>query len=368
MFKYVKMRLKLNIDIAIVLGWNMKNKKNENKQKVFEKIKNDRNQRILQNKQSIELKKIRENLKWHKILRMLIKINNGYIEKMNKDYYTGLKEELSIYEGRPIIFAPNHVRMQDIEVQMEACPFHQVLLSGDYMNVNGSLAGILLEKNGIVYFDMNDKSDRKNVQNVIYDILQNNYNLLWYYEGTWCVSPNKPYNDGSFQIVQTAIDTNAIVVPIAFDMVDNKIAVIKYDKPIDYNAIYGKRKLTVEEKIEALDLLKGMIGKSLFEIWDEYNHVNRDDLVRKYAPELLDYPNLEETFEFKPPNKYGVLHKCWDEYLEKILSEWNFTLEDLEEKRFKANDVVSQEEVFSHLYKIKPSKNNAFLFSKKNHH
>ena len=38
----------------------------------------------------------------------------------------------------------------------------------------------LLEKNGIVYFDMEDKSDRKNVQNVVQDVLNNNYNMLYY--------------------------------------------------------------------------------------------------------------------------------------------------------------------------------------------
>ena len=338
------------------------------KQKSFEVIKEERKSRILQNKEAIELDDIGKNLKWHNLLHTLIKINNSIIEKMKKDYYTGLENELKKYEGRPIIFAPNHVRMQDIEVQMEACPYHQVLLSGDYENVHGSLAGVLLEKNGIAYFDMKDKNDRSNIQNIIYDILMNHYNMLWYFEGTWCVSPNKPYNDGSYQIVQMAIDTNAIVVPIAFDMIDHKISVIKYSTPIDYRAIYGKKELTREEKIEALDILKGLIGKSLFQIWDEYSLINRDDLVKQYAPELLQYPSSEEAFEFKAPNKYGVLHKYWDEYLQTILSEWNFTLEDLEDKRFKANDAITNDEVFNHLYTIKPNNNNAFLFSKRNHH
>lgn len=346
----------------------MKNEKETKQQNDFDIMKEERNKRILQNQQAIELEKISKNLKWHKALHILIRFNNSFIEKMKKDYYCGLKEELKKYKGRPIIFAPNHVRMQDIEVQMEACPFHQVLLSGDYKNVHGSFAGILLEKNGIVYFDMNDKNDRKNVQNVICDVLKSNYNMLWYYEGTWCVSPNKPYNDGSFQIVQIAIDTNAIVVPIAFDMIDHKTAVIKYSTPIDYCDIYGKQKLTCEEKIEALDLLKGLIGRSLFQIWDEYSYTHRDDLVKKFAPEMLKYPSPEEAFEFRPPNKYGVLHNYWDEYLKQVLSEWNFTLEEIEEKRFKGNDVISNDEVFSHLYTIEPNRNNSFLFSKRNHH
>ena len=347
----------------------MEDKKVLKRQRELEELKNERSKRIQDGKTAIELASIAKNLKWHNALHALIRVNNSLIEKMKKDYYyKGLKEELKKYEGRPIIFAPNHVRMQDIEVQMEACPFHQVLLSGDYENVHGSPAGVLLEKNGIIYFDMKDKDDRKNVQSVIYDILNSNYNILWYYEGTWCVSPNKPYNDGSFQIVQTAIDTNAIVVPIAFDMIDHKKAVIKYSLPIDYCAIYGKRKLTNEEKIEALDVLKGMIGRSLFEIWHQYSFVSHNELVKEYAPELLGYPSPEEAFKFREPNKYGKLHRYWDEYLEKVLSEWNFTLDEIEEKRFKANDSTPKEESFEHLYTLKPNKNNAFLFSKRNHH
>ena len=32
----------------------------------------------------------------------------------------------------------------------------------------------------------------------------------------------------------------------------------------------------------------------------------------------VKYPSAEEAFEFKQPNEYGVLHKYWNEYLEKI--------------------------------------------------
>ena len=61
--------------------------------------------------------------------------------------------------------------------------------------------------------------------------------------------------------------------------------------------------------------------------------------------------------------------KHYQEYLEKVLSEWEFTLEDLEEKRFKDKTKVEPEEAFNHLYEdIKPNMNNAFLFSKRNHH
>ena len=385
-----------------------------------EELKRERQDRIDMLLPAKELEDIKKYIPLHYILYTLMKINNSLIEKMDKDYQKGIRKILKEYKGRPIIFAPNHVRMQDIEVQMEATPIHQVLLSGDYENVHGTLAGQLLEKNGIAYFDMrnpyekeelkkienyinelqelikileefdsdtlalldelnfenvkynkiknNIVNDRKNIKSIIRDILLASYNMLWYYEGTWCVSPNNPYNDGSYQIVETAIDTNSIVVPVIFDMIDHKKAVIRYGEPIDYRAIYGNRKLSHEEKIKGLDILKGQIGKGIIDIWEENSYTYRDDLVKQYAPDLYNYPTPEKAFAFEKAPKYGVLHACWDEYLEKILSEWEFTLDDLESKRFKDKTKVEQEDVFNHLYTMKPNMNNAFLFSKRNHH
>ena len=332
-------------------------------------LKKLREERIKEGLPASELESIQKNVKLHNFLHKVIGINNGLLEKMEKDYEEFPYHLLEKYKKRPIIFAPNHVRMQDIEVEMEATPIHHVLLSGDYENVHGSVAGILLEKNGILYFDMTDTVDRKNIQKVLYDVLSNGYNVLWYYEGTWNVSEKNPYNDGSYQIVQTAIDTNAIVIPISFDMIDHKKAVIRYGSPIDYREIYGQKKLSHEEKIEALDILKGEIGKGIIDIWEKYNFTYRDSLIKKYAPDLHSYPNKEEAFTFKKKEKYGTLHKCFEEYLDIVLKQWHFSLDDLESKRFVDKTKVEQEEVFDHLYNgLKPNMNNAFLFSKRNHH
>ena len=111
-----------------------------------EELKRERQDRIDMLLPAKELEDIKKYIPLHYILYTLMKINNSLIEKMDKDYQKGIRKILKEYKGRPIIFAPNHVRMQDIEVQMEATPIHQVLLSGDYENVHGTLAGQLLEK------------------------------------------------------------------------------------------------------------------------------------------------------------------------------------------------------------------------------
>ena len=385
------------------------------RQEELEKIKRDRKLRYDFGYPSSEIEDIRKNEKLHNTLYNLIKLarifNRCSKDFPSKEYIQKLRENEE-YKNRPIIVAPNHVRKQDIEIIMEAMPEHMILLSGDYENVHGDIGGVLLEKNGIIYFDMENPyesdfikrkeeylrelkeyidltnnedlikeytkekkiydnviksalNDRANVKNTIRDILNTGYNMLWFYEGSWNLSQNKPYYDGSYFMVEAAIDTDAIVLPVAYDltMQDNKkIAVVKFGEPIDYRKIYGNRKLSKEDKKEALDILKGEIGKELLDIWYEYNFINRDSLYKKYGR----VPNMEEdlTHDFY---RKAPLEAYYEEYEKKVLSEWHFTKEELEAKHFVDKSIVSKEEAFDHLSKIKLNKNNAFLASKRNH-
>lgn len=394
-----------------------------------EDLKKRRQARIDQGLPAEELEEIQKNLYLHNALYALMKIVNT-VSGYKKDFLNGnvfykkeflkfldkLYEEHPEYKNRPIIFAPNHVRMQDIAIEMDAIPLHMVLLSGDFENVHPDISGKLLEKNGILYLDMDnpydrkdlkkDKAyldelkeyieitgsdvlkeeyekelekynkkiaeiinDRKNIKTIINDVLKNGYNMLWYYEASWNFSENMPYYDGYNYIVQAAVDSNAIVLPVAFDLVDKKHIVgrrracIKFGNPIDYRAKFGDRTLTKEEKVEGLDLLKGEIGKLLFEIWEENSFVKRDDLARKYSKR----PTAEDYFvpDYKRPSP---LRAYWDEYKKRALKEWKFTEEDIAKKHFVDKTKVEQEDVFKHLDDLNLNQKNAFLLSKRNHH
>lgn len=259
-----------------------------------------------------------------------MRILNGYKLNVNKTV-----QDIS---DRPIIIAPNHVRKQDIEIIMEAIPFHMFLLSGDFDNVHGTISGSMLEKNGIVYFDMNDKKDRNNVKKTIKDVLNNKINLLWFYEGSWNLSPNKPYYNGKYFMVEAAIESNALVLPVSFDMI-GKEAYVNIGNFIDFRKKYGYRQLSHEEKKEALDEIMGQIGSGLFDIWENRGITRRDELSDNY----------------------------FEDYKKEVLSEWYFSEEDIEKKHFRDKNYVSKEEAFNHLKTMKLTKNNAFLFSKRNH-
>lgn len=395
-------------------------KKNKLK-KEQEELKRRRQDRIGKGLSAEELEIIEKNLYLHKTLYTIMKVFNT-ISGYKKDYpkkeelLEKLYKEHPEYKGRPIIFAPNHVRMQDIAIEMEAIPLHMVLLSGDFENVHPDISGKLLEKNGVTYLDMenpynipelkedkayldelleyieitdsdilkeeyqtelkkyNDKvneiiNDRKNIKIIIRDILDSLYNMLWYFEASWDFSENKPYYDGYSYMVQAAIDSNAIVLPVAFDLIDKKHfynrrkACVRFGKPIDYRKIYGNRTLSKEEKIEGLDLLKGEIGKLLFEIWEENSYVKRVDLAKKYSKKLT----AEDYFvpDYKSPSP---LRPYWDKYIKKALKEWKFTEEDIKKKHFVDKTKVEQEDAFKHLDNLNLNQKNAYLLSKRNHH
>ena len=166
-------------------------------------------------------------------------------------------------------------------------------------------------------------------------------------------------------MVQTAVDTNAIVIPISYDLVKNgmfKKAVVRVGSAIDFREKYGNRVLTSNEKKEGLELIKSEILDNLFDIWEKYSKVKRDELAKKYGRKPSLAEDLTHDFKRKSP-----LVSCHEEYKKKVLSEWYFTEDDIDKKHYVDQDAITKEDAFSHLDSLILNKNNAFLASKRNH-
>ncbi len=378
--------------------------KKEKLKKELEDLKKRRNEAIKSKKNVYEADEntLKSNKKYHWPLFFGLKIQrvfSGYklhvLNELPKTYVNAKKEELNVFD-RPIIFAPNHVRKKDIEMLLEVIKKHVILLSGDFENLHGTFSGLMLEKNGIIYFDMenpydnddlkkdekylkeleeyikltNDPvliseyeteksnynrkieniiNDRENVKEVEKQVLNAGNNIIKFYEASWNLSPNKLLYDGYFSLVQTAVNTNALVIPIAFeqpvdfDMKDKDIY-IKIGNPIDFCEYFSKQKddepLSFSEKKIGLNIIMDKIGNLLLDILDEYAVVKRSDIPKDY----------------------------WENYKKHVLSEWKFNEDDINEKHFVDKTKVEQKEVFDHLNKLEISKNNAFLLNKRNHH
>ena len=298
---------------------------------------------------------LKSNKKYHWPLFWGLKIQrifSGYklhvLNELPKTYINAQKKELNTFD-RPIIFAPNHVRKKDIEMLLEAIKKHVILLSGDFENLHGTFSGSLLEKNGIIYLDMDDPKDRKNVKEVEKQVLNTGNNIIKFYEASWDLSSNKLLYDGYFSLVQTAVDTNALIIPVAYEqpvnlnMKDNNVY-IKFGEPIDFCEYFSNKKddktLSFEEKRLGLNIIMDRIGDLLLDILNEYSKVKRDEIP-------VDY---------------------WENYKKYVLSEWYFTEEDVNRKHFIDKNIIEQKDVFEHLNNLDVNKNNAFLLNKRNHH
>lgn len=378
--------------------------KKEKLKKELEDLKKQRNEAIKNKECVYEAKEstLKSNKKYHWPLFFGLKIQrifSGYklhvLNELPKTYINAKQEELNVFD-RPIIFAPNHVRKKDIEMLLEVIKKHVILLSGDFENLHGTFSGLMLEKNGIIYFDMknpydnddlkkdeeylkeleeyikltNDPiliseyeaeknnynkkmeniiNDRENVKEVEKQVLNAGNNIIKFYEASWDLSPNKLLYDGYFSFVQTAVDTNALVIPIAFeqpvdfDMKDKHIY-IKTGNPIDFCEYFSKQKddepLSFSEKKMGLNIIMDRIGNLLLDILDKYAVVKRNDIPKDY----------------------------WENYKKHVLSEWKFTEDDINEKHFVDNTKAEQKNVFNHLNTLEINKNNAFLLNKRNHH
>lgn len=270
--------------------------------------------------------KQRQDIHW--LVLAIYRIKN----KLGGFNYDLIKDERT-KTHRPIIYAVTHVGKFDIEVISEAIKDHYYLLSGDYEHLQGTIDSPFLSLNGVFYFNEKVKEDRKMVSKKMTEHLQNGGNIMYFIEGTWNLSPNLPMLPCYWGIVDIAKQGNAIIVPVAADQY-GKLFKINIGKNFDMNN-YGEG---LEEKSKAITDLRDTLATLKWEIWETVPKYQRDE---------------SSTNE-------------WEEYVANRFKEWPYFNEEyIEGLIYKPKGVVTKELAYSHIKKLIPNKNNAFLFNKR---
>lgn len=237
-----------------------------------------------------------------------------------------------LHDGRtqteqPIVFAITHVGKFDIEVVSEAILEHYYLLSGDYEHLQGTIDAPFLNANGVLYFNEKVPADRKEVTQRMITHLQQGGNLMYFPEGTWNLSTNLPVLPCYWGIVEVAQKGNAVVIPVAAEQY-GKHFVINIGSNFEMRA-YGA------DKASAIGDLRDTLATLKWEIWESRPAEQRKNL------------NLDE----------------WNAYIATRFREWPyFNLSYINQLIFKPRQIVPYEEVFAHLQRLIPCKENAFLF------
>lgn len=265
----------------------------------------------------------------HPLLLSIIKLRN----RMN-GYKLDIIDDKRESTNRPIIFAVTHIGKADIEVVSEAIKDHYYLLCGDFESLHDTVDGLFLGLNGVIYFNEKNKNDRKNVKIRMEETLKRGGNLLYFPEGTWNLTANLPLNNCYYGIIEVALNTNAIIIPIAIEQYDKKFIanvgnnfdVCKYD-------IFNEKDL----KIQAISDLRDELATLKWQIWESVPKIIRKELPDNYYEKFID---------------------------EKI-GEWpTLTLKDFTDAIYKDKNVANQDEVFEPIKKLQYKKETAFLFKK----
>ena len=193
---------------------------------------------------------------------------------------------------RPKIYAVTHICKADIEVVSEALKEHYYLLSGDFENLHDTVDGLFLAINGVIYFNEQDKVDRHEVKRRMVDVLYKGGNIMYFPEGTWNLSPNLPVLPCYRGIIDVALESNALIVPVGIEQYGKKF-ITKIGRNFDVSE-FGETR-----KAEALSKLRDQMAELKWEIWESVPIVTRKSIPSDYYKKFIDEKIGKWTLELE---------------------------------------------------------------------
>lgn len=230
--------------------------------------------------------------------------------------------------GKPLIYACTHVGRYDIEMAIQLIHAPVWFLMGDPGRVYKNFHGLILWLNGTIFTDTAYPEDRHVGKETCVKALDQGASLLIYPEGAWNITENQVVMPLFGGTAEMAIRTGAEIVPIAIE---------QYEK--HYYANIGENispiRGDLSRKQQLTDYLRDVLCTLKWEIWEQFPAAGRADL----------------------PEDAG------ERFLADIMaqSENGYTVEEIVRTRFHGKE-ASPEEAFSHLRKLIPCRENAFLF------
>ena len=257
---------------------------------------------------------------YHKIKKIRITIN-GVVAQTN----------------RPIIFSVSHIGMYDVEVVLQAIRKHVYMLSADEEAMYRTFDGWFFDTNGVIYVDPEDKADKKVAIETAIKYLNKGKSLLWCPEGTWNLSPNYVILPIHYGIIEAAVQTNAVIIPIGVEQYDKTHGIdfiVNIGDAFDPNT-YIDGELTREQKIMLAEMLRSDMARLKMDAWGT---ASRIDIGPGY----------------------------WEEFIAKRLAEWPYyTMDIIHRREFNPKGFISPSEAFEHLNHLIPCRENAFLWNKR---
>lgn len=172
--------------------------------------------------------------------------------------------------------------------------------------------------NGVIFFNENDRADRHGVKERMIQILKKGGNVMYFPEGTWNLSPNLPVLPFYRGIIDVALGSNAVIIPVAIEQYENRF-ITKIGKNFDA-ADYGE-----ERKTEALSELRNQMAELKWEIWESVPMMERAAIADDY----------------------------YEKFLEDKIGKWTLALEDFKKGIYKNAENIPPDDVFEPIRKLR---------------
>ena len=297
----------------VIKNSNYKQKRIELNQKYSKELDNNKIERAELASKSLPISNLKLHRKLYKYCRAIMICNS----KLQLKKYEFIKKEnipnddlnnavtndnINSNENsikRPIIYVPTHIGKFDIEMIYQALNDHAVLFSADEDLLIHTIDNIILKAIGVIYFDHKDKIDTKNAFEIFKSTLKSGYNGIIFPESIWNTSPNQLIYEIKYGAIKAAIETNALIVPIAINQERNKFKINK-GEPFDV-LNYIKEGKSIDDSInEATVDLRNILASLKMEIFLSQNSIKRIDLPKNYAKKFFydiykEYPWFDEN-------------------------------------------------------------------------
>ena len=229
-----------------------------------------------------------------------------------------------IPENSPVIFVVNHSNMHDFPITAEIVQRHFYVLADDAPRKN--ITGFAFMANGVVWVKRADRESRRQSAEEMRSHLRRGDNLLILPEGTWNLHECLPMLPFSWGVTELAREFNCPIVPITLEFPDFKNCYYSVGE-----AFYVKPD---ESKTDAVGRLRDTLATMRWLFWESQGITKREDITQE---------------------DYDIYTKC-------RLNEYPpFDLPLEKTMVFYAGN-TPPEAAFSHLNKLIPCRENAFLF------
>lgn len=213
-----------------------------------------------------------------------------------------IEKREDIVNDRPIIYAATHGFRDDIAFTLMTIDKPVYLLYGSIPDFYKSVDGFALWLNGTIIVDRKDKESRKAAIEKIKYAIDLSSDILMYPEGVWNKNPALIVQKLYTGIYKVAKEKNALVVPIATMLEDNKGYSIEgeaYDiTKLDHDKCYliiNKMKKNFQKIIDLIiyeDWLTEEIKSKVQVLMEYISNFNIDDCSIEFLEKRIDHTSM----------------------------------------------------------------------------